>query len=434
MFRWICLTLALLWASAAELDFVQVFDILIASEDGSSPPRPEILFLNASGIVLARAGDPVTLYCRVLLVGDGPDPRYRVRWVTGPLGEVTVARVDQRRARGPWVHPRYRDRVSLLSQGPENHLHFSRVDPGDFGEYTCRGEIAGHGGQLFSSISLLAEDVSPAVPVSPPRSAPQLPPGSAPSLPPGSAPQLPLGSASPLPLGSAPQLPLVSEPQLPPGSAPSSLQDSAPQLSPGSTPSLPGSAPSPPPGSSPSLPGSAPQYPGPAHQPHIVALDTSAVVRAPLGSAVSLHCRVRALHAGPGTRYRLRWEALGPGGVLTLAQQDQASPEPPRLHPSYSERLAVSSRGPNTQLRLRALHPDDPGEYRCTAGVSGQDEEVSSGPIHLVKERQKMMPVSSKTAILWLILHFLVVIFAMAIGVGSCFLTGRKNRIQAENV
>ncbi|GCB84088.1 hypothetical protein scyTo_0024775 [Scyliorhinus torazame] len=82
----------------------------------------------------------------------------------------------------------------------------------------------------------------------------------------------------------------------------------------------------------------------------------------------------------------------------------------------------MTSRGPASELRFRVVKEEDPGEYVCKAGISGRKGDDISSPVFLLKGKQKVLSASSETAILWLILHFFVVLFAMAIGIGSCFL------------
>uniref|UniRef100_UPI00398E7397 uncharacterized protein n=1 Tax=Pristiophorus japonicus TaxID=55135 RepID=UPI00398E7397 len=176
-----------------------------------------------------------------------------------------------------------------------------------------------------------------------------------------------------------------------------------------------------------------PAWTQPQPRPEILALNTSGTVRARLGEGAALSCRIVALHAGPETRYRLRWESRRAPN-LTVAQVDQADGRAPRVGPAFRDRVTMTSRGPDSELRFRIVKEQDPGEYRCRAGISGRRGEAVSSPVFLLKAKQKVLPTSSETAILWLILHFFVVLFAMAIGIGSCFLTGTKTRILPEHV
>ncbi|GCC39779.1 hypothetical protein chiPu_0023942, partial [Chiloscyllium punctatum] len=142
-------------------DFVQVFDILITAEDSNSSFHPEILFLNGSGFTLAKVGDAATLYCHILLLGDSAEPRYTMRWEASRYGDLTVAQMDQSLDDGPYIHPAYQDRLSLVSHGPESLLHFDPVQEQDFGEYLCKGQVVGQEGETFTSLSILAEDTRP---------------------------------------------------------------------------------------------------------------------------------------------------------------------------------------------------------------------------------------------------------------------------------
>ncbi|XP_038637384.1 uncharacterized protein LOC119955393 [Scyliorhinus canicula] len=482
MYLYTWLTVTLLQVSVAELDFVQVFDILITAEGSNSSFHPEILFLNASGFVLARMGDPATLYCRIMLVDDSPDTKYKVHWETGRFADLVVAQFDQSQDSAPTIHPSYRDRLSMISRGPENQLHFSNVQEQDFGEYVCKGQIVGQEGESFSSLSVLAEDTRTDLELLVAESAnetlvPQI---------------LSLNCSGPVRarLGAPAQLQcriqassvipgtmygvewqavgegsvtlarldqgqesasylnprykerlMVSlvdvDTQLrfshvekqdygehsckawvsghPEGSVTASItlkEDTVPDVRPSTLPTTRARK---------------------LHLPEILALNTSERVVARVGGPATLSCRVVALHAGPETRYRLGWASLRAPN-LTVAQIDQGTETSSRVHPSYWDRVTMTSRGPASELRFRVVKEEDPGEYVCKAGISGRKGDDISSPVFLLKGKQKVLSASSETAILWLILHFFVVLFAMAIGIGSCFLTGTKNRILPEHV
>ncbi|XP_078062927.1 uncharacterized protein LOC144488708 [Mustelus asterias] len=464
------------------LNFVQVFDILITAEGSNSSIHPEIVFLNASGFVLARIGEPATLYCRVMLVDDSPNTRYKVRWETGRFAELVVAQIDQSRDTAPIIHPAYRDRLSLISQGPENHLHFSRVEPQDFGEYVCKAQIVGQEEDSFSSLSVLAEDSRSELDF-------LLSDGTNESL----VPQIQslntsgrvlarLGSPASLDCrihiangkpgirygvewqavrgknltlarvdqgleGESYLHPhynhrlsvtlLDTDSQLsfnkvdkedygeyrckawlsghPENSVTASVmleEDKVPDAMPST---LPTARAAPPP------------------QPQILALNTSERVVARLGGPATLSCQVLALHTGPQTRYRLAW-ALLRAPNLTVAQIDQGRETDSRVHPSFWDRVSMMARGPVSELHFRSVKEEDLGEYVCKAGISGRTGDDVSIPVLLLKGKQKVLSAASETAILWLVLHFFVVLFAMAIGIGSCFLTGTKSRILPEHV
>ncbi|XP_069785190.1 uncharacterized protein [Narcine bancroftii] len=158
--------LSLLQVSTADLDFIQVLNILVAGESGNESLGADVLLLNGTGLLRARVGDPLSLYCRILLLSQ-PDgergARYQARWEVSRSGQpVTVAScTDQDGPSGPWVDPGYADRVGLLSCGPDHHLRFVRLEEADFGEYVCRGLMVDEEGEAFSILSVLALDSNP---------------------------------------------------------------------------------------------------------------------------------------------------------------------------------------------------------------------------------------------------------------------------------
>ncbi|XP_062891262.1 uncharacterized protein LOC134338971 [Mobula hypostoma] len=423
MYRSFWGTLVLFQISVAELassptplpslDSLEVFSILLTAEDDGLL-YPEFIFLNVSGLVLARRHGPATLHCSITLLGDSAQPRYRVRWATGPLGGQTVAQVDQSKGPEPWVEPAYRDRVTLASHGPHNYLHFSWVTAADFGKYTVTAQVAGSNSEPFTFITMLAEVPHPTEHPSHPSMSEipsQLSISGTPSHP--STAEVPSHPS----ISEIPSRPSISEPASRPSS---SGPPSHPSIS--EVPSHPSSTEPP----SPPSTAVAPAVPECTPTPHVVTLNTSATVSGFLGNQVTLHCRVITAHACPGAHYRLRWEALETGWdqkqTLTLAQEDQASRGSPRLLASYRNRLNMSSRGPETELRISKLRLDDPEKYRCVAGIAGVDGEVTSRTIHLRKLGRKVWNTHTQTAILILsinVLLFFVILISFRISVLS---------------
>ncbi|XP_067880240.1 immunoglobulin superfamily member 3-like isoform X2 [Heterodontus francisci] len=433
MYLYIWLTVAMLQVSFAELDFVQVFDILITAESSNSSFHPEILFLNASGFVLAKLGEPATLYCRIMLVKDSPNAKYKVHWEAGRFPDLIVAQIDQSTDTAPIINPRYRDRVSLISQGPENHLHFRSVQEQDFGEYLCKGEIVGQEGESFSSLSVLAEDTHMELDLLTSESNNESLVAEIQSLNTSGRVRARLGTSAQLDcriealhggpstrysvqweavnggnltlarldqgqegtnyldpayrerlsvssLDTATHLTIhqVKKEDYgeylckawvlghPEGMAVASVtleEDVVTDVPPSAVPAVRAQT---------------------QLRPEILALNTSEKVKAHVGSPATLSCRIVALHAGPETRYRVRWSSPRSPN-LTLAQIDQGTDRASRVHPSYRDRVTLTSRGPDSELHFRVVKEEDPGEYLCEAGISGRAGEDISSPIFLIK-------------------------------------------------
>ncbi|XP_060678459.1 uncharacterized protein LOC132809079 [Hemiscyllium ocellatum] len=407
-----------------------------------------------------------------------------MRWEASRYGDLTVAQIDQSLDDGPYIHPAYQDRLSLVSHGPESLLHFDPVQEQDFGEYLCKGQVVGQEGETFTSLSILAEDTRPDLetPDSERANATMAP--EVISLNSSGRVTARLGQRAELECrieSGQPGVPVLAvewgsaagdvvlsrvdqadpsanylDPRYRQRLTVSFLGNSArlifravrqedygeylckawvsghPEHSLTASTSL-----------EEELPPVLPSNPAPqqrereqAPSARVVSVNTPERVSARLGSPATLSCQAMAVHAGPETRYRLSWSAQRLPN-LTLAQLDQGEEGSglARVHPGYRHRLSMTAHGASSQLHFRTVTESDPGVYLCKAGISGRSStEDLSSPVLLVKANQKILPASSETAILWLILHFFVVLFAMAIGVGSCFLTGTKNRILPEHV
>ncbi|XP_059499933.1 uncharacterized protein LOC125450397 isoform X2 [Stegostoma tigrinum] len=417
-----------------------------------------------------------------MLLGESAEPRYAVRWEASRYGELTVAQFDQSQDEGPFIHPAYRGRLSLVSHGPESLLHFDPVQEQDFGEYLCKGHVVGQEGETFTSLSVLAEDTQPELEAATTSDSANR---TLTSLSSSGRVRARLGASAQLECrmeagdgdryavqwetaGGGVVVSRVDQGEpaanyLNPryGQQLSvSLLDGTTRLSfhsvrqddfgeyacnvwlsghPEHTVTAYTTLEEEPLSVSPVVETEAPLVPSsraPQHQTpgaRIVALTTSGKVTARLGSPATLSCRVMVVNAEPETRYRLAWSSQRHPN-LTLAQIDQGRGNAAWVHPSYRDRLSLTANGGSSRLHFGTVTDEDPGEYVCKAGISGSGTDDLTSPVLLLKAKPRILPASSETAILWLILHFFVILFAMTIGIGSCFLSGTKNRILPEHV